>query len=1087
MEIGRPTAHGVQRQPVNLYPPPPPGDGLSVFTSQSLQTFARLLYMSGTVRSGGNYLYYEDVHQKWPQNPGIPFTAQILLTYAPEAPLGAYVNAADTVIGAAEETFYFLDALTSRKPAFPPGHAGLEIYRPAADETGNLVAYYLCKMFIQVGTKLEGGSSFIAQDLSDVPIAPLDQVTALPSTDIAGLWNHYRVVLPIVKHAIRRSMAEDCDYPADNPYAGLGEEVKFTFYPRDVLGNTLLSPSYTHAVPVLYRDFVLPPHQWPGTTLHYKLDDGGLVISLDFNSERLTKEQTSVSKGSYALAYHQLSQDYVSAGLTYSIDEATTHEDSILATLREYTRECWRKLCQTIPGLPIPRVVRELRIERSAIKLTVDKPLFALNLELTITRTYEDHIDPEMRSIPEAISASSRIPHESLKVADWSMPAQQTIQALARYFDASFGRKLARGAWVGGEEADQLWLVGIGNTESLSIVKQTDTFFYAAAPMETMKRRRTFNVTPYPSECSDGTDSADHSGTETVEDLDDWVQQIFAFVDKMLEAQDLSIIGKVDDGKSLEQIRAAKQALAESYVSQVKHLGYLKAAYHLKGARERFKQQMLMQLAVAYKQDTVVQQPIAIDITRGDPAEMKQIYCYGPIEAASFMGLPDGCEMEEGHHFPVQARFADAKLSLEKGIQHLTYLFDVKNTQHFAQYLAQKVKFKVTHLEYTSTEWIYYYTYKLRQEMSAQDRLKHEIVWNEEEILAKQNNEDELPQAMAQLIHHMPCIRDGLKQGADSGEPTIAVTVLKNELEQIVRKWKEYSKKPVSIASRGLLTTFDLEQPGFSSRLEIKLEGLSGPAVPGAFSMSIGPYRSVSAGSGVFQFIHPDNGQYLRFDQRNLAENLERTLIIDDFNILSLKKARVLLYETRNELLLRCCSSYTGATAAEFVYRTQRVTLPDAVTPRLRTAKEIDISNLTNHSSTDRLSVEDHMDNLLKQLFKDKDTKPWLHSLVCSAVYRYVYIAVDPRWDNDGNNLGQVTVPVCLKHARTYLENEESVAEFCRQINECLRRKDGPLHEEGNFILKLSVHSENGGNVNTLPVLVLENLKLPLNKIRYLL
>lgn len=77
-------------------------------------------------------------------------------------------------------------------------------------------------------------------------------------------------------------------------------------------------------------------------------------------------------------------------------------------------------------------------------------------------------------------------------------------------------------------------------------------------------------------------------------------------------------------------------------------------------------------------------------------------------------------------------------------------------------------------------EWKYTYTYKLRQEMTAQDRLKHEIVWNEEPPVAKRAFADELPQTLAQFIHIMPDIRKALQPGADSTGVPKAVESLKN-------------------------------------------------------------------------------------------------------------------------------------------------------------------------------------------------------------------------------------------------------------------------------------------------------------------
>lgn len=1128
----------------------PPVNGLSAVTAQTPATFAQLLHTSGTIRSGGFYLWYENPFDQ-PPDPDNPILAQILFRYVNNAPLGAYVNAADTVIGSdSDEAFYFLDTLRSSKPAFPSGHAGIEIYRPADKESTDLQAY-LRRMFYLIGTKLKGNLAFAEQDLSDVPIAPVGEVDALPCdlpTDPSrwpGPWYQYRPVLPIVKHAIQPPETVECDKPAGNPYAGLGEKVVITLYPRDVLGNTLSKPKHDYIIPVLYRDFVIPPHQWPGTTLCYRLDQNGLVVTLAFFADGLTDEQARAAKDSYALAYHQLSQEYVEVGVTLSIDETKTHD--VKDILTEYALECWRSLCKKLSGEPYNRVIKKCEIDPSAITLTKEKPLYELTLELTILRAFEEHIDPDMKSIPETVSGTSRIQHES----STRIAGTQTIEAFARYFEVAFDRKIGAGAWRDSEDSNRLWVVGIGTkaTACLKTERQAAEFFYGAAPFETMKRSRTLTVQPYELfSATGGTVLADALETESVEDLDIWVQQVFAFIDEMLDKDCLSVIGKHDGAIQLESLRKAKSEIAEAYASKVSHLGKLKVSdiSDLAAARERFKQQMLVQLAEAYKQDTVIQQPFNVGIACGDPGEMDQVSFYGPIEAESFIGLSDECKAEPGSEIYVQASFTPAKLSLHRGTQQLTYLFNVKNTGHFPRYQAKGVNYRVTHLEYAleekgvvssawislivpydlplgdmvipvvikghpepplllrhgyidpeepdidnartlldlTKEWKYTFTYKLRQEMTGQDRLKHEIVWNEELPVAKRTLADELPQALAQLIHIMPDIRMALQPEADSTGVSKAVECLKKCVEQIVSKWNSWLSKTAFGVNSGEPTTFDtfdtLEQQDSSSLLKVMLDKLTGPISVGDFSMQIGKYQSEPAGPGAFLFYFmgaDGNREYLLFDQRMLPENTERTVQIEKFNIFRLQRSRISLYETRNESLMKCCSSYEEATAEEFVYRTPKVSLTESIAPCLRTTREIDFSTL---SGAMEHPIKEHVGTLLNQLFEDGGIPLLSHSIVCSASYKYAYLSVHTFQDDA---TGEITVPVCFKHANLYKENEGSVVEFCRQLNECMKRKDGPLNKQGRFVIQLSIYPGNAVNANTLPVLVIEKLILPLNKI----
>jgi hypothetical protein len=1137
----------------------PPDSSFSTKSIQDPKMFAQLLYTSSIIRSGGFYLWCENVSNLLTQNADDPILAQIVFRYTTNAPLAAYINAADTVIGPdPNESYYFLDSIQSKKPAFPSGHAGIEVYRPlpAAQESIDQVTY-LRRMFHLIGTKLEENLLFDEQPLSDIPIAPVGVVKELPcvlDSDPSRWpkeWYQYRSVLPIAKYAKKKSVPVDCDQPTNNPYEGLGGNVNIILYPRDGLGNTLENQSYSYNLPVRYRDFVVPAHQWPGTNLSYRLDQDGLIVYLTFSTEGMTSDQVCAAKESYALAFHQLSQDHVEARLVLSIDEETKYD--VKSCIIDYVLECWRSLCKIDSNNSdvILPVNKECKIQSSAIKLNKENFLFELTVELTIIRESIDHIDTEMQSIAEAVSGVSRIPHESTRTLTESQNITvdiQSIEDFAIYFESAFNRKLAKGAWRDSNDGNHLWVVDIGEFTCLKIERQADTFLYAAAPLETVKRSRTLTVQPYASnEELDSSTLNNSLETEYVEDLDDWVQKIFSFIDEMFEATNLSVIGQLDGAVSLEKLREAKKAIATAYVSGVKHLGNPKASSNsdLISAREQFKQQMFVHLTEAYKQDTVIQQLFNVEITCGNPAEMSQVNLYGPINASSILGLTNKCD-DEGET-PVQATFTTAKLSLQRGLQYLTYLFDTKNSGHYTRYKAIDTKFKVTHLEYTSTDnnfiassyisliipyeiklgniiipvaikghpeppllmhhdfidredpedsnaeelldsankWKYAYMYKLRNEMSSQDRIKHEIVWNEKLSFSKQVNENNLPQSLAQLIHVIPDIRNALKSNDTTGIWK-AIDYLINGITQIASNlitwWRPISSK----MSNDLLTTFDIleQQNNSSMRLELVLDSLTGPISISDFSMKIGKYNSklISSEKTTYQFCYKgDEGdEYLLYDQRMLTENEERYIFVDNINVFEYHIARVNLFETRNEKLLKCCDSYDESTAEEFVYRTQKVSLTDPIIPRLRTTSVIDFSTL---SGATEHTIEEHVNILLKHLFKSGGLSLHLHSIVCHSFYKYTYLPVQTQLKHYLENPMEISVPICLKHAFAYSETDPSIEKFCEMLNDCLKRKDGPVNKQGRFIIKVSIYPGEIVKENMLPMLIIDNLTLPLKQV----
>lgn len=1155
------------RSNLTTFSEPKDSEGLTLTNSNNvLDIFASSLYKSGTVNSGGFYLKY--ICSEWSNyGNGDVFEAQLLLSYSSLATLAPYMNAVVTSEPVTDKpaSYFFLDELLYQKvPILQPGHVGLEVYRPhpAPTPQGSFdPATYLRRMFHLIGTKVEGNGVFDDQDAADVPIAPVSVVNVLPcpantNSSEPEEWRKYRSVLRIEKIPPVSGPVVDCQEPEYDPYSHIGENLRLKLTPRDGFGNVLDSWSTHYEMPILYRDFVVPVHQWPGTTMAYRLEKGmSLSISLHFDPRELTDPE--VAQDIYATAYHHISRTDVQAYISSSIGN---HQVTVTTDLKQYALECWCSLRSITAPSPITTVL-SATID---VNWDIKEPVFEFTVDLSIKRTEAKLIDPELMSIPEAKNGYSRIAHESVTqlTAQPGQPGayvqdKQTLKQLADVIEENQKYKLARGAWIEGEDANRLWIVGIGEHGNIKIELQTDTFLYAAAPLETVKHKRSFLVQNYDSFAEPGESVSDPTlFAEQEADLDQWTLETFEFIDEMLRPPFLQVIGEIDQGLTLESILKCKEKIANSFTSNVNHLGKLlkesnSSQDDLAAARKRYLDAMLVQLSASYDQDTIIQQPVRVELESGDPELMESIGFYGLI-AANVTGIEEN--PEQPSNTKVQASFSKAKLPLSAGMNLLSYLFNVKDAGGYSKYMAEGITYKVSHIEHVATDekrfkssawiklvnpyelklgdrmiivmlkghpvppeltrhewsapedssnleevrkWDYTFGYKLGHDAPAQDEMKYEIEWNEDGSPVHFTADDNLAQAMAQLRHIMKDIRTHML--LDTGKEKAAACLLK-AVQGIADSWLSRSKRLPKTKSSGLITTFhtwsrivdQAEAEDGKSTLEIVLDSVTGPIPASDIQIRLAGYQSEitskSDDRSIFRFFVEETlndatvKRYLTNKEKLYLADIEQTVTITEIDILSIRSARASLYKTRNELLLKGSSTYQEATAEAFVYRTPKVMPADPVAPVIKSNAGIDISALKSNTSI--RTVEAHIQTLLQELFKPGSNEIYPCTLVCSAVYRYPYLWVQTtRPLMDEGDEAEVSIPICLKHPFLYTDDDFSVKAFCSELEYCMNREDGPIGEQGKFVINLKVYPHQQEATNTKSVLSLGRLELPLNKI----
>jgi len=489
---------------------------------------------------------------------------------------------------------------------------------------------------------------------------------------------------------------------------------------------------------VQYVDSVVGLSAWPSTEFDYLYDNPGgagpvLEIGVRFNASRYDKgtivnqpladpvasddlpawqKNAMADRQVFADIFYQLNQTGPAPDNIASVQLAVTDgvkggKDTVLAgndlaVFKAYVQAAWAYTDAVLAGnTPVAPTAIALSLSTAA-SFTGD--IARLAVALVVRRT-PSQVAAEFRDYPDAAAATTNVPPRLTKAAanggSDAEDAGYTLDAFTRAFESAFDGatsqlRLTTGV-DGGQRGQpnpadaQLWAVrmakGAGGAGTGFDYKLDGVpVFYAPAPLSTELISR-----PDPIGCYSYTRAGGLSATPSNPltfsgvDLDQWGRSLLAAIDRLLQPLYATPSFLVDwrGGTGYQEaILKAKYDLASAIASGVTNI--LSAPTMspqsnpdaFADAREKMRQQLLIELGNAYSIDTIIQQKVAV---RGsDAAGPDSPRLYGqplatrPVQSRALDGAPPSIN----DSYSTSA----FKFALGQGTSYLSYPFRAKST-----------------------------------------------------------------------------------------------------------------------------------------------------------------------------------------------------------------------------------------------------------------------------------------------------------------------------------------------------------------------------------------------------------------------
>ncbi|HEY8096261.1 MAG TPA: hypothetical protein VIE65_09275, partial [Methylobacter sp.] len=299
--------------------------------------------------------------------------------------------------------------------------------------------------------------------------------------------------------------------------------------------------------------------------------------------------------------------------------------------------------------------------------------------DLTVYRAVTS-LDPYVAAQASSSQASDGIPTYALDSFAIDFESIFTVAGSHTLKLASGYDRYSSGASASGSQKP-LWVVRMGLSEANGIYfgKDGEPIFFAPTPLATTLQSETVEIHPW--DASTGAIDLNKSTSNTFQniDMDVWLNSFFTAVDNLLSPDLISQAFLVDylTGESLlPDILQAKEDLASAYaLSRTAPILSEQKNADPASAAERLKQQMLINLAEAYKVTTIVSYPMDVTaaFTGKDTSIAPRMYGTPIISGES--------SAEEDSNAGQNYSFSSAKVNLDPTPQKsdLTFLFYAKN------------------------------------------------------------------------------------------------------------------------------------------------------------------------------------------------------------------------------------------------------------------------------------------------------------------------------------------------------------------------------------------------------------------------
>ncbi|MCB9283055.1 MAG: hypothetical protein H6563_03195 [Lewinellaceae bacterium] len=697
------------------------------------QDFLERLWTASIVRSGGHYLFYQDLTS----GQGLPgdlfgqddtATLYLLVNFGAVAPKN-YMNCGltDKNINLQKDLVFARDEhFTDKINELQPGQVLLEATRtkPAGAKANSFAdLFQLLSYEVKAGTAFGntfplGGETEI---ISSTPIGPR-------KNGGANSWL-YEQIVPAFKFADKSSLLFAFPPPTDisdpntnfilpasseNPYAGVGKKLEVQLQIRDVYGNAIPNPADTAGSDLKYVDALIPVHQWPATSLGLVFKENALEVTLTqsekvYNSLESDQDRTNAYQRDLRLfkkIYYQLFQQddantphiRVDLRSTFLGDElsaapAGSPNAGALTQLRTFVAQAINYLERKLRTVADSRPAGAT-LSRSITPATINPAtIFELLVEIQLRRT--NYIHPDLQSEEAVFLGRTPVKPfsaENEKGTDnWEIALGNFATQLETLFPTL---KLATGFDKGEldnyDQQKDLFLVRM-NRFAWS---KNEPVALALPPLATQLQEHTANVRTYSKE--EGLNTAATNQQEfTRIDMDDWARTFLEAFDTVLSpdlAGAIYLLDELYEGKTgylsepvLKHVLDSKKKLAGAIAGKLKPILEADTIADKSQAVEKLKQRLLMELAQAYEVNAVVHYPV----TLANPETGIETRLYGsPVIVAN-----DGTVSKPSY------TLSNAKIEADKANSHLDFLFTTKSpTQE--PFVSLDLAFKISHLEY---------------------------------------------------------------------------------------------------------------------------------------------------------------------------------------------------------------------------------------------------------------------------------------------------------------------------------------------------------------------------------------------------
>ncbi len=561
----------------------------------------------------------------------------------------------------------------------------------------------------------------------------------------AAYWN-YNAVVPYYKYV--QPAGTDPLYP--NPYAGIGTNVQMVLNWQDMFGN--VPPATTSplnaSMQLLYADAIIALSQWPSVSASYifKLNVNTPNIYLNFNFNTVRYQGTGAQNNAqidlitYMNIYYQLnSSDMV-------IHYTTTVEDKVVGdvnTPTEHTIANSDLLNNFInPIITYLKAIATGQQPAAVATYTINAPVTTTNLTslpeislvlTSLTMQRVANLDPNFANVAGVALANTVIQ----PLSENNVNSMLALTYFAEEFEAAFINqpntgivlKASTGANLTKGNSDTtatapIWMVRFDTTGANGLkfdFNNQQMYYFAPIPLATSLQSFSAKISSYEQGKAFDMSTGVNKNFTSI-DMDSWGQQFLQAVDKflspaysvpafLLTAENVF----AGDPDYLQLILDAKQNLAEAIEGTIDFIidpcngqktppCAAKDPANIGNAQDKWKQQILIQLANAYRYVASVQTTASISSSyQGVNNEPPQAP-FVPSLYGKMLGQDPSVAGSDIVPKSTEYSLSTAKVPTANGNSWLTYMFEAKDAAEGRSFSFGDMQYKVSHLEFDITQ-----------------------------------------------------------------------------------------------------------------------------------------------------------------------------------------------------------------------------------------------------------------------------------------------------------------------------------------------------------------------------------------------